>query len=298
MDDIGHKGNGSMRRKLCLCILLVLCLSLFGSYRAMEDIPCMQVSAAHAAADNVPRWPEMSGKVTKKSQKLGIDASNVQDGYIYAYAANKTKKRLKLRVSKGDVKLDYDLPGDGTAVVIPLQLGSGKYTLSLFENVKGSKYSQAGKMSMSVTLEDENSPFLVPNQYVDYDQYTEAVQRSQELCADVAGNDREIFDRVCKFMTSGFSYDFVRATTITAGTLPDIDYCWDASMGVCQDLSAVMVCMLRVQGLPARLMIGYADKQYHAWTVTVVNGKEEFFDPTVAVCKGMKIRKYATERYY
>ena len=79
--------------------------------------------------------------------------------------------------------------------------------------------------------------------------------------------------------------------------LPDIENCFDAKAGVCQDLSAIMVCMLRVQGIPAKLMIGYADSYYHAWIVAVVNGKETFFDPTHAIgC--INAKKYAVERFY
>ncbi|MBQ9324239.1 MAG: lasso peptide biosynthesis protein [Clostridia bacterium] len=253
---------------------------------------------AKAAAANAPRWPQRTGKITNTDKKLGVDASNAGDGYIYVYAASHTNKGLKLRISKDNVKLDYDIPGDGTAVVIPVQLGSGKYEISMFENVKGSKYSQAGKMNMTVQLLDPNNPFLVPNQYVDYNMYTAAVLKSQELCVTMTGNDNAIYDKICQYMSSSFFYDFVRAKTIKAGVLPDIDYCWSTGGGVCQDLSAVMCCMLRVQGIPCKLMIGYADKQYHAWTVAVVNGEEKFFDPTVAVCPGMTVKRYSVERYY
>ena len=69
-------------------------------------------------------------------------------------------------------------------------------------------------------------------------------------------------------------------------------------MGVCQDLSAIMVCMLRTQGIPARLMIGYADKQYHAWVVADVGGEEKFFDPTAALSAISKVKAYTLERYY
>ena len=65
-----------------------------------------------------------------------------------------------------------------------------------------------------------------------------------------------------------------------------------------QDLSAVMVCMLRTQGIPARLMIGYADKQYHAWVEADVNGKECFFDPTAALSAISRVKEYTIERYY
>ena len=69
-------------------------------------------------------------------------------------------------------------------------------------------------------------------------------------------------------------------------------------MGVCQDLSAIMACKLRTQGIPCKLMIGYADKQYHAWTVSIINGEEVFYDPTAALNAISKVKEYTLERFY
>ena len=46
-----------------------------------------------------------------------------------------------------------------------------------------------------------------------------------------------------------FSYDYIKAINIKAGMLPDIPGTWDKRMGVCQDLAAIMCCMLRTQGI-------------------------------------------------
>jgi transglutaminase-like putative cysteine protease len=70
-------------------------------------------------------------------------------------------------------------------------------------------------------------------------------------------------------------------------------------MGICQDLSAVTIAMLRSLGVPARLMIGtLGSGTYHAWVTAIVNGEEKFFDPTVEVGAGSKNETYTTERYY
>ena len=86
---------------------------------------------------------------------------------------------------------------------------------------------------------------------------------------------------------------------VKAGELPDIDGCYDKHMGICQDLSAVTIAMLRSQGVPARLMIGtLGSGTYHAWVTAIVNGEEKFFDPTVEVGAGSQNETYTTERYY
>ena len=250
-------------------------------------------SAQAAAADAV--WPESTGEVVETSGKLMIDASHTDLGYIMVCVKQPTTHRMKVRVTYGGTQLTYDLNSEGMYEIYPLQMGSGDYEVFLYENVKGNKYSAEGRVALSVELKDENAAFLVTNQYVNYDLYTAAVQKSDELCAGAEPAD--VYKAVTDFIASEFAYDFVRAKTISSGALPEIDYCYENRMGICQDLSAVMVCMLRVQGVPAKLMIGYAGKYYHAWTTAIVNGEEVFFDPTVAVGALGKY-KYTIERYY
>ena len=83
-----------------------------------------------------------------------------------------------------------------------------------------------------------------------------------------------------------------------SGTLPDIDGCYESKMGICQDLAAMAACMLRVQGIPTRLMIGYAGKMYHAWNTVIINGEEVLYDPTLELSAIDSGLTYTVERYY
>lgn len=80
--------------------------------------------------------------------------------------------------------------------------------------------------------------------------------------------------------------------------LPDIDTCFNKKLGICQDLAAMTVCMLRVQGVPAKLMIGYADRNYHAWVVAIIDGREVFYDPTAELNAISRVKNYTVERFY
>ena len=272
------RGSGLLHKAM---VVFLLALTLF----AVGAI-------AHASSEDAV-WPESSGEVVQQDGKLVIDASHMDLGYVMCCVSAPTNHRMKVRVAYKGAQLTYDLDNEGDYEVFPLQLGSGNYEFSLFENVKGTKYSAEGKITLSAQLSDENAAFLVPNQYVDYAKTTNAVIKSDELATQ-----GDIYQTVCDFMTNEFSYDFVRAKTISPGELPEIEQCFDNRAGICQDLSAVMVCMLRVQGIPAKLMIGYADKYYHAWTVALVDGQEVFFDPTAAVGALNGIGKYTIERFY
>ena len=240
-------------------------------------------------------WPESPGIDVRTDGSLVVDASNMDKGYVMVKTGQPTSHGLKVVISTGKWQLNYDLNNTGEYEAFPLQRGSAVYEVALFENVKSNKYASGGKVSLDVHMQNEYGAFLVPNQYVSYELWTSAVQKSDEICT--GKSQQEVFNAVNQFIAQEFQYDFVRAKTIPAGTKPDIDYCYDNRMGICQDLAAVAACMLRVQGVPTKLVIGYADKYYHAWTTVVINGQEMFFDPTNAV-GAINAKKYTAEREY
>ncbi len=255
------------------------------------------ILAVISSAEGAARWPaEPNPSLLSVSGKLKADLSNASEGYFLASLTSANPHKMKLRVTKGDETLTYDLNGEAKFEVFPFQLGSGFYDISLYENVSGKKYAQAGNVALNVNLNREDVAFLYPNQYVNYNELSAAVADAEKLCA--GKSDREIFDILCEYMKTSFVYDYIRAATVQAGALPDIDGSYKKRMGICQDLSAIFCCMMRSQGLPARLIIGYADKQYHAWTITEIDGREYFFDPTAALNAISKVKDYSMERFY
>ena len=228
--------------------------------------------------------------------QLQADVSNSGEGYFLARLSSPNKRKMKLRVTKGGATLTYDLNGKGDFEIIPFQLGSGYYDISLFENVSGKKYAQAGTIALNVNLNREDAAFYYPNQFVDYTKMSQSVIEAQKLCEGKSESDK--FKILCDYMAKNFLYDYVKAVTVKAGSLPDIDGAFSKKMGICQDLSAILCSMLRTQGYPARMVIGYADTQYHAWTVTEINGKNILFDPTAAINAISRVVDYTVERYY
>ena len=49
------------------------------------------------------------------------------------------------------------------------------------------------------------------------------------------------------------------------GYLPQVDEVLETRKGICLDYSSLMASMLRTQGIPTRMEIGYAGTAYHAW---------------------------------
>lgn len=269
---------GKTRFIICATLVLVVCAALIAAALGMN-------------------LPEATGKTVKSDGKMTIDCSNMSEGYIMV-KAKKTNKRLKLQIATSGAKLNYDLNSDGEYEVFPLQFGSGKYQISLFENVSGKKYSKEGTVKLNVKMPNELSCFLYPNQYVSYNENTACVQQAEKLCAGMT-DQTEIYKTVCNYVVNNFVYDYIKSVTVKPGLLPQIDECWNNKMGICQDLAAMTCAMLRSQGVPARLMIGtVGSNTYHAWVVAVVNGENKFFDPTAEKGASSKTDTYTTERYY
>ena len=273
-------GRAGVKRGIILCILMAaLCF-------------CTRTKSEAAAA----RWPVAPGGMLNSSGSLQVDAAALSEGYFQASVQNASGKKYKMRVTKDGQKLTYDLNPNGDFEIFPLQLGDGYYEISLYRNIQGKEYAAAGTVGVNVSLSDSEVCFLYPNQYVMYTPETEAVGEAEALCSSLT--EKQAYEKVCEFMKSGFVYDYVKALTVKAGTLPDIDDCFSKKMGVCQDLSAIMCCMLRTQGVPARLVIGYADDYYHAWVEMKLDGKDYFFDPTAAINGIGKVKTYSVERWY
>ena len=150
---------GKTRFIVCATLVLVVCAALI----------------AVALGLNLP---EATGKTVKKDGKMTVDCSNMSEGYLMV-KAKKTSKRLKLQIATSGAKLNYDLNSDGEYEVFPLQFGSGKYQVSLFENVSGKKYSKEGTVKLNVKMPDELSCFLYPNQYVSYDEHRRSAKASR-----------------------------------------------------------------------------------------------------------------------
>ena len=67
-------------------------------------------------------------------------------------------------------------------------------------------------------------------------------------------------------------------------------------MGICLDISALAVRMLKESGIQARMAAGWADGDYHAWVYANVDGKTIRYDPTSDIL-GKKVQKYLFSKW-
>ncbi|MGN0679097.1 MAG: transglutaminase family protein [Oscillospiraceae bacterium] len=235
----------------------------------------LQSTASSSTTESVPDkpfvvvipdvpMPSSPGINIAKAASGSVDYSNAKYGYISAcYTGDKGK--CKLRIEANGQTYDHDLDPNGKTEYYPLSMGSGKYKVSLFERIEGTSYSVVLRQEFQADIDNSLSPFLYPNRYVLFDKGADCTYKAAELCA---GKDKTI-DKIASvfvWVTDNITYDFDLAATVKSGYVPNPDAVLTKKSGICFDYASLMAAMLRSQGIPSRLVIGYASPDiYHAW---------------------------------
>ncbi len=192
-----------------------------------------------------------------------IDISNVSKGYIMVkYTGTNPTVKVQIRHENSEW-YTYDLNVDGDYEVFPITTGNGSYTLTVNENIQGTKYAQVDAATFSVQLENDYLPFLHPNQYVNYNENSIIVDATKKI-ASSANNDLDVVISVYEHVVENVEYDLKKAENVEF-YLPDVDETYTSKSGICFDYAALMTAMLRTQNIPTQLVIGYAGTAYHAW---------------------------------
>ena len=134
----------------------------------------------------------------------------------------------------------------------------------MFENTSGTKYATVLTASFPVALEDEFAPFLRPNQYVNYQGAENTIAQAAELTQGLS-DPLEKVGKVYDYVVETLHYDKEKAASVKSGYLPVLDEVLAEKQGICFDYAALMAGMLRSQGVPCKLVVGYAGSAYHAW---------------------------------
>lgn len=207
--------------------------------------------------------PSASGAAVYGSGAASIDASSPSEGYVmvqYSGAADKAK--VQITDPSGTV-YTYTMFG-GPYEAFPLSGGSGSYHIDVLEHVSGDLYAVVTAQDIYAELTDEFKPFLYPNQY----SWFTADSKAAALGVELSGKsccDLNYVQNVYHEVTKSIKYDEALAENIPVDYIPDIDATIASGKGICFDYAALMTALLRSQGIPTKLEVGYSGTAYHAW---------------------------------
>lgn len=293
---------------ISICSLLMSSCSKYGNSTMIQsnidDVPvAMAPNESMSGRYNIATvlTPQASNKTVFQNELACIDASNVSEGYLMVkYKGSNPKVKLQIT---GPSSITYTYNLHTGYETFPLSSGSGAYSVAVYENVTGNQYSTAFSKSIDVKIINEFGPYLYPNQYVNFTAASQTVAKGEELAAQ-ASSDLEVVSNVYNYIINHISYDYNKAANVQSGYTSNVDDILVRGTGICLDYSAVMASMLRSQGIPTRLEVGYAADAYHAWISTYikdigwVNGIIEFdgkswklMDPTFAASTSERVLK-------
>ena len=210
--------------------------------------------------------------------KSEIDTNGSGSAYIRVRSLGSNPKRLKVRVEVLNKVYTYDLSNTGSWDTFPLQFGSGKYVIKVFEQIEGTRYSVIQNQTVTASYKNPNQPFLIPTQTVNFDSKSAAAAKARELTKKCK-NDLAKVKAIYQFIIKNITYDTATAANVKSGEvtsyIPSPDRTIKNKKGICFDYSSLMAAMLRSVGIPTKVVTGYVSPKntYHAWNEVYIKNK-------------------------
>ncbi|RHW37196.1 transglutaminase domain-containing protein [Neobacillus notoginsengisoli] len=216
-------------------------------------------------------------RLVPSQQSASIDASGLGKGVVSVKYASKAGKQGKAGITKNGKTYYYDLPGNGAAVRLPLQMQNGMYKVTIFEQTKGNEYMMVASKNVSLQLKDSKTVFLQPVQNVHWTASMAPIKTAANLTKG-KGKTEDKIKAIHNYVIRNVKYDFNKMKTVQSGYVPNINTVFAAKKGICYDYAALFGAMLRSQGVPTKLVTGYSSKVqgYHAWNEVYIKEQNKW----------------------
>jgi len=225
----------------------------------------------------------------KSSQTKDVEFKRSDMGVVDVLYNAGANKKIKVIIDQSGTKYTYTIGKDINYVKFPLQLGNGKYSITIYENVSGNKYKKIFSKQDSVEVFTPNAVYLNSIQIVDWKINDSVIAFMNQLVLDekkaiymrennvttitdekyleVHLTKKQITDIAYNYVVANISYDYAKISTLPPNYIPSIEATLRDQKGICYDYSSLLASMLRSQGIPAKLIKGYSSTTdvYHAW---------------------------------
>lgn len=256
---------------------LIAAMVLSGCSSQDQEYPTDYPSSPSMTVQDV-HWPQYPQSMILSDGDTLIDYSMASKGYIGARKQSDHGK-TKIQIMKEEKKYNYDISGP-EMVSFPLQMGNGVYMLKILQQIEGTKYAISASVQIDVQLENDKDPFLYPNQVVYYTPDSDVVDISFSLVKE----DKDDLSRIAHLFTyvvDTLDYDDDKAKEVSDKyVLPDLDQAIQNKKGICFDYASLLAALCRLQNIPARVIVGWTDIEYHAWVEIYLEG-EGWINPKI-----------------
>lgn len=224
---------------------------------------------------------KQTGSTTKSNSYGTIDWTHANEGWFTLELTKSTSKKIKGAVDFTDADgnvtyYDWYMTKD-TSYDIPVYMGDGKYTLTIFENTTGTKFAAKLVVTVNVKLNSPLAPYLHSTKEADFANSPDAVAKAKELTKNCKTNQEKI-NVIYNWVYDTIYYD-INLTSDKTGTKQteiyyDLDAILEAKRGVCGDRSALIAGMLRSLGIPCQHVMGKGHAWVRVWNETGTSTKD------------------------
>lgn len=205
------------------------------------------------------------------SSTLGVSAQEMQsieslgNGTVSVRYESESSKAVKIMVEKSGQRFFYDLDEDAESL-LPLQAGDGMYRVCILEQKEGNSYRVVKSRNIEYTAAGENESFLSPIDIIDWKEGDPIQLKALELTENLETENEKVM-AIYTYVINAFDYDYDKINRIANTYVPDPNAMLEEKSGICYDYASTFAAMLRINGIPARLVKGYKNglDAYHAW---------------------------------
>ncbi len=260
---------------IALAVVGILVVSRLLIVKDETDIQQVTATGSHSIEILSNPMSTTGPRLVSKKGNGYIDVDQAPYGYVYA--AYNSQRRAKFSLVKDENAVHHDLMNDGIAQRFSLTAGSGKYQATIYENVTDISYKKVKSLKFIADIYDHRVPYLVSNNVVRYDDTLPVIQKAAELATSEL-SQMEKAKALYNWVVETIAYDYELLGKLESGYVSDVSQTYKTGKGICYDFAVLYASMCRSQGIPCKVVSGYAEavEGYHAWN-------EVYFDDTYHV---------------
>ncbi len=213
----------------------------------------------------------------KQVYSVDIDTGSISSGLLKVKSTDSGGTKLKVIVSKDGRNYIYNLRTDDKYEGYPLQMGEGKYSISIYENVRDNLYKEVTSTKIDVDIASSECVYLNPVQNVRWDSSSKAAAKARELVGKITMVEDKI-KAIYWYIVNNVRYDREKLKRLYGGYLPDADNTLSTGSGICYDHASLFAVMLRSVGVPVKLVMGNMKNStsYHAWNEVYIGSQKKW----------------------
>lgn len=217
------------------------------------------------------------------ASEIIIDTSHSSDGYFSVCYSTSESQRIKIGVTYDKNTTYYDYTAGDTLSYAFIQ-GDGRYTITVYVNVKKTYYQVVSQKTINVKLNNKLAPYLASTYEIEFADDDIVRQTAHDICNGISSEKKKIAT-IRNYVRNNIIYDYNFAKDVLNGTIknyhPKASDTLKNKKGICYDYAVLFAAMCRSQAIPCDIRKGYYDGEYHAWDRVYYDGSWHDIDPTI-----------------